>query len=50
MRVKLLVVLVATFAMLSACGVDRELANPGYALHTNTWSIVAANSETGRLE
>jgi len=49
MRTKPLVALLATFAMLLACSADQGSANPDYALHTNTWSIVAAIPETGEV-
>jgi uncharacterized Ntn-hydrolase superfamily protein len=49
MRKKPLVALVATLAALMACGAEPEPATPASALHTNTWSIVAANPETDEV-
>ena len=49
MRLNPLVALVATLAMLMACGADPGPAISASALHTNTWSIVAANSATDEV-
>jgi len=49
MRTKHLVVLVATFTVLVACGADRGPATLDTGLRTNTWSIVAVDSESGEV-
>lgn len=49
MRTKHLVVLVATFTMLVACGADLGTATVETGLRTSTWSIVAADSESGEI-
>ena len=49
MSTKHLVALVATFTMLVACGADRGPVSDGSGLRTNTWSIVAVDSESGEV-
>ena len=49
MRTKHLVAMVATFTMLAACGADLGPVTDGSGLRTNTWSIVAVDSESGEV-
>jgi uncharacterized Ntn-hydrolase superfamily protein len=49
MLTKYLVVMVATFTVLVACGADRGLATGEAGLQTSTWSIVAADPESGEV-
>lgn len=46
---KYLAALIATLAMLVACGTDPGLATQGLELRTSTWSIVAVNPETAEV-
>ncbi len=48
-RTRHLVVLVATFTILVACGAERSPVAGGSGLRTNTWSIVAVDSTSDEV-